>query len=144
MNCGMPIPFMINIKRHRMRKKIIYTTEAPDPIGPYNQAVLADETLYISGQIAIDPFSNTLIQGSIEKETEQVMHNLSAILTAAGMDFNNVVKCSIFLRDMEDFASVNKIYGKFFDEQDAPARETVAVRTLPKNVNVEISAIAIK
>lgn len=127
-----------------MRKKIIYTTEAPDPIGPYNQAVLADETLYISGQIAIDPFSGALIQGSIEKETEQVMHNLDAILRAADMDFNNVVKCSIFLRDMEDFAAVNKVYGKFFDEQDAPARETVAVRTLPKNVNVEISAIAVK
>lgn len=127
-----------------MRKKIIYTSEAPDPIGPYNQAVLADETLYVSGQIAIDPFSGTLIQGSIEKETEQVMHNLDAILRAADMDFNNVVKCSIFLRDMDDFAAVNKVYGKFFDEQDAPARETVAVRTLPKNVNVEISAIAIK
>lgn len=127
-----------------MRKKVIYTTDAPDPIGPYNQGILVDETLYISGQIAIDPFSNTLIQGSIEKEAEQVMYNLQAILKAAGMDFNNVVKCSIFLRDMEDFGAVNKVYGKFFDEAEAPARETVAVRTLPKNVNVEISAIAVR
>ncbi len=123
-------------------KKIIYTEDAPDPIGPYNQAVLANGTLYISGQIAIDPFSGSIVSGSITNEAEQVMENLKAILTTAGMTFKNVVKCSIFLSNMDDFAAVNAVYGKHFGE-DAPARETVAVRTLPKNVNVEISAIAV-
>lgn len=126
------------------KKKIIYTDAAPDPIGPYNQAVLVDETLYISGQIAIDPFSGVLIQGDIEAETTQVMENLGSILEAVNLDFEDVVKCSIFLRDMDDFAAVNGVYGEYFEEEDAPARETVAVRTLPKNVNVEISAIAVK
>lgn len=124
-------------------KKIIYTDNAPDPIGPYNQAVLAGDTLYISGQIAIDPFAGVIITGNITKETEQVMENLKAILEAAGMSFENVVKCSIFLDSMDDFAAVNKVYGSYFGD-DAPARETVAVRTLPKNVNVEISAIAVR
>ncbi|MEZ5001487.1 MAG: RidA family protein [Chitinophagales bacterium] len=124
-------------------KKIIYTDNAPDPIGPYNQAVLAGDTLYISGQIAIDPFAGVIITDNITKETEQVMENLKAILEAAGMSFENVVKCSIFLDSMDDFAAVNKVYGSYFGE-DAPARETVAVRTLPKNVNVEISAIAVR
>ena len=127
-----------------MKKKIIYTENAPDPIGPYNQAIFADDTLYISGQIAIDPFSNTLIDGDIEDEANQVMENLGAILEAAGLTFDNVVKCGIFLRDMDDFGAVNKVYGSYFNEKEAPARETVAVRTLPKNVNVEISAIAVK
>ncbi|MCP4122807.1 MAG: RidA family protein [Bacteroidetes bacterium] len=125
------------------KKKIIYTDEAPDPIGPYNQAVMAGKTLYISGQIAIDAFSGAMISGDIKKETRQVMQNLRAILAAAGLTFNNVVKCSIFLANMDDFAAVNEIYGSYFDE-DAPARETIAVRTLPKNVNVEISAIAVR
>lgn len=126
------------------KKKIIYTDDAPDPIGPYNQAVLIGKTLYISGQVAIDPFSGVIMDKNISVETEQVMKNLSAILRAAGMDFSNVVKCSIFLSDMDDFAAVNKVYGSYFDEDEAPARETVAVRTLPKNVNVEISAIAVR
>lgn len=127
-----------------MNKKIIYTDEAPDPIGPYNQAILAGDTLYISGQVAIDPFAGVIINKDIQSETSQVMRNLEAILKAAGMSFENVVKCSIFLSDMDYFAEVNKIYGKHFSEGQEPARETVAVRTLPKNVNVEISAIAVK
>ncbi|MEZ5007120.1 MAG: RidA family protein [Chitinophagales bacterium] len=124
-------------------KKIIYTDHAPDPIGPYSQAVLAGDTLYISGQIGIDSFAGVLIDENITKETEQVMDNLHAILEAAGMTFDNVVKCSIFLNSMDDFAAVNKVYGSYFGD-DAPARETVAVKTLPKNVNVEISAIAVR
>ena len=123
------------------KKKIIYTEDAPDPIGPYNQAILSGRTLYISGQIAIDPFSGSMVDSDIKSETKQVMKNLQAILSAASMTFSNVVKCSIFLSDMEDFASVNEVYGGCFGD-DAPARETVAVRTLPKSVNVEISAIA--
>lgn len=124
-------------------KKIIYTDHAPDPIGPYSQAVLAGDTLYISGQIGIDSFAGVLVDENITKETEQVMDNLHAILEAAGMTFENVVKCSIFLSSMDDFAAVNKVYGSYFGD-DAPARETVAVKTLPKNVNVEISAIAVR
>ncbi len=124
-------------------KQIIYTDEAPDPIGPYNQAVLAGGTLYISGQIGIDAFAGVLMDENIKVETQQVMENLKAILTAANMGFENVVKCSIFLSDMADFAAVNQVYASYFDE-DAPARETVAVKTLPKNVNVEISAIAVE
>lgn len=124
-------------------KKIIYTDNAPDPIGPYSQAVLAGDTLYISGQIAIDAFAGVMINDTIANETQQVMENLNAILKAAGMTFENVVKCAIFLHSMDDFAAVNKVYGSYFDE-DAPARETVAVKTLPKNVNVEISAIAVR
>ncbi len=126
-----------------MNKQIIYTDEAPDPIGPYNQAVLTGNTLYVSGQIAIDPFSGALIDKDIQSETRQVMENLKAILKAANMTFKNVIKCSIFLSDMENFSAVNNVYGSYFDEAEAPARETVAVRTLPKHVNVEISAIAI-
>jgi 2-iminobutanoate/2-iminopropanoate deaminase len=125
------------------KKKIIYTEDAPDPIGPYNQAVLSGRTLYISGQIAIDPFAGAVISGDIRAETKQVMENLKAILAAADMKFKHVVKCSIFLSDMNDFAAVNEVYGSYFGK-DAPARETVAVRTLPKEVNVEISAIARK
>lgn len=124
-------------------KKIIITPNAPQPIGPYSQAVLAGDTLYISGQIAIEPQSGELIIHSIEAETQQVMFNLKAVLKQADMDFENIVKTTIFLSSMDDFAMVNKVYGKFFST-DFPARETVAVKTLPKNVNVEISAIAIK
>lgn len=126
-----------------MAKKIIYTEEAPDPIGPYSQAVFVNNTLYISGQIAIDPFSESLILSDIESETRQVMKNIGFILDAAEMDFSNVVKCSIFLKDMDDFPKVNAIYGSYFKE-NPPARETVQVAKLPRNVNVEISTIAVR
>lgn len=125
-------------------KKIISTPNAPAPIGPYNQAVLSGNTLYISGQIPLDPITGNLIEGDIEKETKQSMENLKAILHAAGMNFENVVKSSIFLKDMNQFAQVNKVYAHYFDESTAPARETVEVANLPKFVNVEISMIAIK
>ncbi len=114
------------------------------PIGPYSQAILSGDTLYTSGQIAIDPKTNQLISGSIEDETEQVMTNLEAVLTAAAMTFKDVVKSTIFITDMNDFGKINGIYGKYFDEKFAPARETVQVSVLPKNVNVEISMIAQK
>lgn len=125
-------------------KKIIKTDKAPAPLGPYNQAVLSGNTLYLSGQVAINPSTNQLTEGSIEEETEQVMKNLKEVLAAASMDFENVVKTSIFLSDMENFAKVNGIYGKYFDNETAPARETVEVANLPKYVNVEISMIAVK
>ncbi|UQD57267.1 RidA family protein [Flavobacterium sp. K5-23] len=124
-------------------KKIIFTEKAPSPIGPYSQAVLKGDTLYTSGQIAINPETGELITGSIETETHQVMQNMKAVLEAAGMTFENVVKTSIFIMDMNDFASINTAYGSYFDETTAPARETVQVACLPKNVNVEISMIAI-
>ena len=124
-------------------KKIIKTAEAPLPIGPYNQAVLKGNTLYASGQIAIDPSTNVLISGDIKAETEQVMENLAAVLRAADMDFSQVVKCSIFISDMNDFSEINQVYGAYFNDETAPARETVQVSVLPKNVNVEISLIAI-
>ena len=125
-------------------KKIITTTNAPAPIGPYNQAVLAGNTLYISGQIPIDPKTGDLVSGDIKKETEQSMQNLKAILTEAGMTFENVVKSSIFVKDMHQFSQINEVYGTYFDADTAPARETVEVANLPKFVNVEISMIAIK
>jgi 2-iminobutanoate/2-iminopropanoate deaminase len=125
-------------------KKIIFTDKAPAPIGPYNQAVLSGNTLYTSGQIPIDPATGEVITGTIEAETEQVMQNLKAVLEAADMTFENVVKTTIFIMNMGDFAKINAIYGKFFKEETAPARETVQVATLPKNVNIEISMIAIK
>jgi 2-iminobutanoate/2-iminopropanoate deaminase len=124
-------------------KKIIFTEKAPSPIGPYNQAVLKGDTLYTSGQIAINPETGELITGSIETETHQVMQNMKAVLEAAGMTFENVVKTNIFIMDMNDFASINTVYGSYFNETTAPARETVQVAGLPKNVNVEISMIAI-
>ncbi|MFD2825495.1 RidA family protein [Leeuwenhoekiella polynyae] len=125
-------------------KKIISTSNAPAPIGPYNQAVFASETLYISGQIPLNPETGELVSGDIAAETKMVMQNLKAILTEAGLTFENVVKSSIFLSDMNSFAAVNEVYGTYFDEQTAPARETVEVANLPKFVNVEISMIAIK
>ncbi|SMG37120.1 RidA family protein [Arenibacter troitsensis] len=125
-------------------KKIITTTNAPAPIGPYNQAVLAGNTLYISGQIPLDPKTGNLVSGDIKKETEQSMQNLKAILTEAGMTFENVVKSSIFVKDMHQFSQINEVYGAYFDADTAPARETVEVANLPKFVNVEISMIAIK
>lgn len=124
-------------------KKIIFTEKAPSPIGPYNQAVLIGNTLYTSGQIAINPASGELVLETIEIETKQVMENLKAVLDAAGMNFENVVKSTIFISDMNDFAKINAVYGPYFDEKTAPARETVQVACLPKNVNVEISMIAI-
>ena len=124
-------------------KKIIKTKNAPSPVGPYNQAILFNNTLYASGQIAINPLNNQIINEDIEAETKQVMENLNEVLKEARMDFSNVVKCTIYLKDMNDFESVNQIYSTFFNEKDAPARETVEVSMLPKNVNVEISLIAI-
>ncbi|QYS85870.1 RidA family protein [Flavobacterium oreochromis] len=125
-------------------KKIIFTEQAPAPIGPYSQAVLIKDTLYTSGQIAINPESSELILTSIEEETEQVMQNLKAVLEAANMSFENVIKTTIFIMNMGDFAKINSVYGKYFEEATAPARETVQVATLPKNVNIEISMIAVR
>lgn len=124
-----------------MEKKIIITDKAPAPIGPYNQAVLAGDTLYVSGQIALDPADGTLYKGDIKTETEKVMSNIRAILQAAGMDFDNIVKTSIFLMDMGNFPEVNEVYATYFTG-NFPARETVQVAGLPRGVNVEISVIA--
>ncbi len=124
-------------------KKIINTPKSPAPIGPYNQAILKDNLLFISGQIALEPNSMKLNNNSIEDETNQVMINLKHILKEANMDFGNVVKTSIFLSDMDLFKKVNDIYGKYIIEGNEPARETIAVKTLPMSVNVEISMIAI-
>jgi len=124
-------------------KKIIHTKSAPAPIGPYNQAVLAGNTLYVSGQIALHPETGNLVSDNIQTETRQVLENLKAVINAADMQLSDVVKTSIFLSDMDSFAAVNEVYGTYFTE-NYPARETVAVKTLPKNVNVEISAIAVK
>ena len=124
-------------------KKIIKTPKAPAPIGPYNQAVLAGNTLYVSGQIALDPATGELLNGSIEEETHLVMKNLEAVLAAAGADFPQVVKSTIFVKDMGQFAQINQVYGAYFDADTAPARETVEVANLPKYVNVEISVIAV-
>ncbi|BDD00412.1 RidA family protein [Persicobacter psychrovividus] len=123
-------------------KKVIETKAAPAPIGPYNQAILAGNTLYVSGQIPINPENGEVISTSIEAQTHQVMKNLKAILAAAGMNFEHVVKCSIFVKNMADFAKVNDVYGTYFDLM-APARETVEVAELPKSVDVEISCIAV-
>ena len=124
-----------------METKVITTNTAPEPIGPYNQAIQAGNFLFISGQVAINPATGNVEATDVISEAHQVMHNLRAILHAAQMDFNNVVKTTIFLSDMSLFAQVNEIYGKYFTG-DFPARETVAVKGLPKNVNVEISMIA--
>lgn len=125
-------------------KTIIFTDKAPAPIGPYSQAVLTGNMLYTSGQIAIDPASGELVLDNIESETKQVMENLKALLDAAGMTFENVVKTTIFISDMNDFAKINTVYASYLDEKTAPARETVQVSVLPKRVNVEISMIAVK
>jgi len=124
-------------------KKIIFTEKAPAPIGPYNQAVLAGNTLYTSGQIALDPQTMELVISDIETETKQVMENMKAVLEAAGMTFENVIKSTIFIMDMNDFGRINTVYGSYFNEKTAPARETVQVAGLPKNVNIEISMIAV-
>ncbi len=125
-------------------KKIIKKTNAPAPIGPYNQAVLSGNMLFISGQIAINPKTSELETKNLEEETKLVMENLKAILTEAGMTFENVVKTSIFISDMNNFARINQVYANYFNADTAPARETVEVSNLPKFVNVEISAIAVK
>lgn len=124
-------------------KTIIFTENAPAPIGPYNQAVLKGNTLYTSGQIAINPKTGELVTATIESETQQVMENMKAVLEAAGMTFENVVKTTIFIMNMNDFAAINTVYGSYFNEKTAPARETVQVACLPKNVNIEISMIAV-
>lgn len=124
-------------------KLIINTAKAPSPIGPYNQAVLAENTLYISGQIPINPYTNQLVTQSIKAQAKQVMENLRQILLEANMNFSNVIKSSIFITDMQYFNEVNEVYGTYFS-QDFPARETVQVSKLPKNVDVEISMIALK
>ena len=125
-------------------KKIIYTDKAPAPIGPYNQGVLTGNTLYTSGQIALNPVTMQLVMDSIEEETKQVMENLKAVLEAAEMTFENVIKTTIFIMNMGDFARINEVYGSYFNEKTAPARETVQVACLPKNVTIEISMIAVK
>ncbi len=125
-------------------KKVINTPHAPAPIGPYNQAILVNGTLYISGQIPIDPKTGELVEGDIQKETKQSMENLKAILTEAGMTFENVIKSSIFVKDMHQFSKINEVYATYFNPSIAPARETVEVANLPKFVNVEISMIATK
>lgn len=124
-------------------KKIIETKNAPSPVGPYNQAIIANGILYCSGQIAIDPASGALITDDIITETTQVMKNIEAILKAAGSSFEQVIKCSIFMADMNDYAAINSVYAKYFDEATAPAREAVEVANLPKFVNVEISCMAL-
>ena len=126
-----------------MKKIIINTKNAPAAIGPYSQAVLVDKTLYCSGQIAINPKNNLIVNSSIKEETEMIMKNIFEILRSAKMNFDNIVKCTIFLKNMDDYNEVNKVYSKYF-KSDPPAREAVEVSKLPKNVNVEISTIAVK
>ncbi len=126
-----------------MSNKIIFTKEAPAPIGPYSQAVLAGNTLYVSGQIALDVDSGDLINENITEETHAVMKNLEAVLRAADFTFSDIVKCSIFIKNMDEFGTINEAYGQYF-KSNPPARETVEVSKLPKNVNVEISCIAFK
>ena len=126
-----------------MEKEIIYSQEAPAPIGPYSQAVKAGNTLYASGQIALDPETGELINENITEETHAVMKNMEAVLRAAGFGFVDVVKCTIFIKNMDEFATINEAYGQYF-KNNPPARETVEVSRLPKNVNVEISCIAVK
>lgn len=126
-----------------MSKKIIFTTKAPAPIGPYSQAVMAGNMIFVSGQIAINPESGNLITGDIQQEARRVMLNIGEILKTAGMDYHNIIKTTIFLKDMNNFGAINEIYGHFFSDH-YPARETVEVSRLPKDVNVEISVIALK
>lgn len=131
------------ISKDKIMKTVINTKNAPAPIGPYSQAVIVNGMLYVSGQVAINPATGDVIKGSINDETKQVMENLKSILTEAGLDFSNVVKTTIFLKDMNNFKNVNEVYGSYFTK-DFPARETVEVARLPKDVNVEISVIAAK
>lgn len=126
-----------------MSKNVIYSANAPEPIGPYSQAIQAGDLLFVSGQVAIQKSSGNIVTGNIQDETHQVMKNLGEILKAASLNFSNVVKCTIFLTDMNNFPKVNEAYGSYFANQP-PARETVEVSRLPKDVNVEISCIAVK
>lgn len=127
-----------------MAKRIITSEKAPAPLGPYNQAVMAGDTLYVSGQIAIDQSTGNMVNEDIVAETHQVMKNLQFILEEAGVTFENVVKCSIFVQDLGNFQTINGVYGSYFDEATAPARETVEVARLPKDVNIEISCVAVR
>lgn len=122
-------------------KKVIMTAQAPKPVGPYSQAILAGQTLYCSGQIAIDPKTNEVLKGSVSEEAELVMKNIGAVLSESGMSYENIIKTTIFLINMGDFAAVNEIYGKYF-KADPPARSTIAVKELPKGVQVEIEVVA--
>jgi len=132
----------LGTERNNM-KKVISTKNAPTAIGPYSQAILSNKTLYCSGQIAINPATGNLVMENITAETTQVMQNILAVLIAAKMDFSHVVKCSIFMKDMNDYVAINEVYAKSFGD-NPPAREAVQVSVLPKNVNVEISVIAVK
>lgn len=123
-------------------KKIIKTSTAPAPVGPYNQAIIHNDTLYASGQIALDPATNELVTSSIEDETHRVMKNVQAILEEAGLSFADIIKCSIFVTDIANYSRINAVYAEYFDEDTAPARELVEVAALPKGGNVEISVIA--
>ena len=123
-------------------KEIVYTKNAPDPVGPYSQAILTNNTLFISGQVALDPNNGNMINSSIEEETMQVMNNLKAILNEVGFDFSNVIKSTIYLSDMNNFSKVNEVYGSFFNKDYVPSRVTVEVSRLPKDANVEIDMIA--
>ena len=139
------ILFLINSTNNScLMKKFIQTKNAPEPIGPYNQAVLINNMLYTSGQIALEPKSGKLILDTIANETKQVMENLKAVLSSANMTFENVIKVTIFIINMDDFTTINTVYGAYFNHDNAPARETVQVAKLPKNVNIEISVIASK
>ncbi|MEM9821206.1 MAG: Rid family detoxifying hydrolase [Bacteroidota bacterium] len=123
-------------------KQIIQTDQAPAPVGPYNQAIVHNGTLYASGQIALDPATGNLVMDNIEAETHQVMTNIKAILTEAGIGFEQILKCSVFVSDMNNYSRINAVYASYFDEATAPARELVEVANLPKFVNIEISVIA--
>ena len=133
-----------NNKNKTDMKRIVNTSNAPKPIGPYNQAVISGDLMFISGQVAFDPNTDELVLDDIQSETKQVMENLKSILEEANLSFDNVVKTTIFLSDMNDFQQVNEVYGSYFSNDQAPARETVEVSRLPKDVNVEISMIACK
>ena len=123
-------------------KKIINTDQAPAPVGPYNQSTRHGDTLYMSGQIALDPNTGELVSDSIEAETHQVMKNIKAVLTEAGLTFEHILKCSVFVADMNMYSRINAVYAEYFDEATAPARELVEVANLPKFVNIEISVVA--
>lgn len=133
----------IKIAIRIMDKKIVNTTKAPSPVGPYNQSVKSGGTLYLSGQIAIDQSTGNLILDDIESETHQVMKNIGYVLSEAGMTYENIVKCSVFVADMNMYSRINTVYAEYFNEDTAPARELVEVANLPKFVNVEISCIAV-
>ena len=134
---------VLYLEREINMKKVISTNKAPEAIGPYSQAILSNDTLYCSGQIAIDPKTGNLILDNIKNETTQIMKNIIAVLDAADMNIQNIVKCSIFMRDIKDYDKINKVYSHYFISEQ-PAREAIEVSFLPKNVNVEISVIAVK